>query len=121
MPAPASPEEARERLFEPFFTTRGEGSGLGLAIVRQVAEAHGGWVEWAPGNQRRQHLQAVPAFRRTRGKCMADAPTILVVEDDAALAEALTDTLEHRRLQALAASDAEQALPAWNRTRPVWC
>jgi len=42
------PEAARERLFEPFFTTRGEGSGLGLAIVRQVAEAHGGWVEWAP-------------------------------------------------------------------------
>lgn len=41
------PEAARERLFQPFFTTRGEGSGLGLAIVRQVAEAHGGWVEWA--------------------------------------------------------------------------
>jgi two-component system, sensor histidine kinase FlrB len=45
------PEAARERLFEPFFTTRGEGSGLGLAIVRQVAEAHGGWVEWAPRNE----------------------------------------------------------------------
>lgn len=34
-----------ERLFEPFFTTRGEGSGLGLAIVKQTADAHGGWVE----------------------------------------------------------------------------
>ena len=45
------PENARERLFEPFFTTRGEGSGLGLAIVRQVAEAHGGWVEWSPGSE----------------------------------------------------------------------
>lgn len=41
------PEAARDRLFEPFFTTRGEGSGLGLAIVRQVAEVHGGWVEWS--------------------------------------------------------------------------
>lgn len=46
------PESARERLFEPFFTTRGEGSGLGLAIVRQVADAHNGWVEWAPRNER---------------------------------------------------------------------
>lgn len=45
------PEAARERLFEPFFTTRGEGSGLGLAIVRQVAEAHRGWVEWAPRSE----------------------------------------------------------------------
>lgn len=35
----------RERLFEPFFTTRSEGSGLGLAIVKQTADAHGGWVE----------------------------------------------------------------------------
>lgn len=33
------------RLFEPFYTTRGEGSGLGLAIVKQTADAHGGWVE----------------------------------------------------------------------------
>lgn len=38
-------EEARARLFEPFYTTRSEGSGLGLAIVKQTADAHGGWVE----------------------------------------------------------------------------
>lgn len=48
---PGIPEAARERLFEPFFTTRGEGSGLGLAIVRQVAEAHGGWVECTPRSE----------------------------------------------------------------------
>lgn len=38
-------EEARGRLFDPFYTTRPEGSGLGLAIVKQTADAHGGWVE----------------------------------------------------------------------------
>ncbi|MFZ5485186.1 MAG: sensor histidine kinase [Pseudomonadota bacterium] len=35
----------RDRVFEPFYTTRGEGSGLGLAIVKQTADAHQGWVE----------------------------------------------------------------------------
>lgn len=38
-------EADRERLFEPFFTTRSEGSGLGLAIVKQTADAHRGWIE----------------------------------------------------------------------------
>ncbi len=40
-------DEGRERLFDPFYTTRPEGSGLGLAIVKQVADSHGGWVEVA--------------------------------------------------------------------------
>jgi two-component system sensor histidine kinase FlrB len=45
------PDADRERLFDPFFTTRSEGSGLGLAIVKQTADAHRGWVEVesAPG------------------------------------------------------------------------
>lgn len=38
------PEDIRARVFDPFFSTKGEGTGLGLAIVRHIVEAHGGSV-----------------------------------------------------------------------------
>ena len=41
---PGIPEEARPRIFEPFFSTRHSGTGLGLAIARRVIEAHGGEI-----------------------------------------------------------------------------
>jgi two-component system sensor kinase FixL len=36
------PEDARTRLFTPFFTTKARGTGLGLPTVKRVAEAHHG-------------------------------------------------------------------------------
>jgi two-component system nitrogen regulation sensor histidine kinase NtrY len=38
------PAEHRNRLTEPYVTTRAKGTGLGLAIVRKVMEDHGGEV-----------------------------------------------------------------------------
>jgi len=42
------PEEAREKLFTPYFTTRPDGTGLGLSIVRRIARSHGWVVGFAP-------------------------------------------------------------------------
>ena len=39
------PTENRQRLLEPYMTTREKGTGLGLAIVRKIIEDHGGTLE----------------------------------------------------------------------------
>src|SRR5438094_9454197 len=39
---PGIPHELRQRVFEPYFTTKRDGTGLGLALVRQTIEAHHG-------------------------------------------------------------------------------
>lgn len=42
------PEPIRARVFDPFFSTKGEGTGLGLAITRHIVESHGGSVTCEP-------------------------------------------------------------------------
>jgi two-component system, NtrC family, sensor histidine kinase HydH len=48
---PGVPEELREQVFNPFFTTKQSGVGLGLSIVSKIVDDHRGWIriESPPG------------------------------------------------------------------------
>lgn len=41
---PGIPADLRQRVFEPYFTTKADGTGLGLALVRLTLEAHRGTI-----------------------------------------------------------------------------
>jgi two-component system sensor histidine kinase AtoS len=41
---PGIDEATREKMFQPFFTTKAGGTGLGLAISRRLVEQHGGGI-----------------------------------------------------------------------------
>lgn len=45
---PGIPEDSREQVFEPFFTTCHQGMGLGLFIARELCEANGASLQLLP-------------------------------------------------------------------------
>jgi two-component system, LuxR family, sensor kinase FixL len=45
---PGLPQDVRERMFDPFFSTKASGTGLGLTISHSLIRAHGGRLVYEP-------------------------------------------------------------------------
>lgn len=59
---PGIPDDIREQIFNPFFTTKQQGTGLGLAIVQRIVDLHGGriGVKSAEGGPTRFEIRLDP-------------------------------------------------------------
>jgi signal transduction histidine kinase len=58
---PGIPPENVDKIFDPFYTTKGErGTGLGLYITRQVVVEHGGAIDVQTGDRGTTFLISLP-------------------------------------------------------------
>lgn len=118
------PPEVRERIFEPFYSTkeRGKGTGLGLSTVYGIVKRAGGhvWVYSEPGQGSHFKIH-LPLAERTpaeeprveepvRSLSLEGSETILLVDDDPAVLSVSQKILERYGYAVVAAGDAEEAV-----------
>jgi PAS domain S-box-containing protein len=120
---PGIPEEIRERIFEPFFSTKEDktGVGLGLAVVKGIVDRHGGCIEVENGKGRgvvfTVYLPATDESELPPEEPPAPIPTgsekILLVDDNPdfrAVAEDMLVQLGYTVLTAAGGREAREIL-----------
>jgi PAS domain S-box-containing protein len=118
---PGIPDESRDRIWEPFWTTKalGAGTGLGLTVVRDIVASHGGEITVTPTSEETERAGArfvvrLPAVASRAAEeppeTAARALDVLVVDADFQSAGFLTAFLSSRGHAALAAQNVEYAL-----------
>ncbi len=114
-------EEDVEHIIEPFYTSKGqaEHSGLGLAIVHGIVESHDGFLrvssEPGVGTTFKVYLpvaeSVAPVEEVGKESAVTRGPlTVLVVDDEAAVARLLCDVLENFGHHTFKALDGEEGL-----------
>jgi signal transduction histidine kinase/BarA-like signal transduction histidine kinase len=121
---PGVPGEVQAKIFDPFFTTKdvGKGTGLGLTVAYAIVQEHGGRirVESTPGRGASFFVE-LPVTGGTLQQTPSPPPTaeelqrlagrrVLVVEDEPALASAVSDSLTDAGFIVDRAGDGEEAL-----------
>ncbi|MGH9347349.1 MAG: hybrid sensor histidine kinase/response regulator [Vicinamibacterales bacterium] len=121
---PGVPQDVKSKIFDPFFTTKdvGQGTGLGLTVAYAIIQEHGGrirveshagggasfYVELPVGDtkapQKKKTRTVAPPMETVRGA------SILLVEDEHALAAAVADALAEAGLKVEHAGDGHEAL-----------
>ena len=118
---PGISEELQPKIFDPFFTTKevGKGTGLGLTVAYAIVQEHGGRIRLASDASGTSFyvelpisgtpLQLPAAPQKTFFDALAGS-TVLVVEDEHALAAAVSEALTDAGFVVDGAGDGEEAL-----------
>jgi two-component system cell cycle sensor histidine kinase/response regulator CckA len=121
---PGIPDELKPKIFDPFFTTKevGKGTGLGLTVAYAIVQEHGGRIrlESRPDSGTSFYVELpvtgsrLPAGAGTSSRQYAietlAGASVLVVEDETALATAVTDALRDAGCDVERAGDGEEGL-----------
>jgi len=120
---PGIPAEIRDRIFDPFYTTKFIGRGLGLPVVLGIMRSHKGaiQVESLPGHGTtfrvffpEAHLPAQAARPATPGPAPVDwsggGRLMLLVEDDPTVLDTGAKLLSGLGFKVLCASDGQHAI-----------
>jgi CheY-like chemotaxis protein len=120
---PGIPEEVQPRIFDPFFTTKdvGKGTGLGLTVAYAIVQEHGGRIrlESRPSAGASFFVELPVAGRNLRPRAPTLRPpsrnavagaAILLVEDETALADVVSECLTDAGFVVDRAGDGEEAL-----------
>jgi len=121
-------KQTRERIFEPFYTTKekGKGTGLGLAVVYGIIQSHHGYidVESMPGLGTTfiiylplpaSYVEPDLVFTEPEGVFRRGSETILVVEDEDLLLDLITLLLKENGYSVFPARDGEQAVDIYRQ------
>jgi PAS domain S-box-containing protein len=121
-------EKTRERIFEPYFTTKemGRGTGLGLAIVYGIVKQHNGYIncysEPGEGTTFRIYIPLVKVEAEKLETEETLAPkggteTILIAEDDANVRGLIRNILEGFGYTVIEAVDGEDAVKRFKENK----
>jgi signal transduction histidine kinase/CheY-like chemotaxis protein len=127
-------EEDCNKVFREFeridsaYSREQEGTGLGLALCRKLAEMQGGTIGFESQVALGSTFYLLLPFRADEDGDSAsasvepqgapEAPLVLIVEDDSASVEVLTDVLRHAGYRSVSAGRAEEALRLAAELRP---